>query len=121
MPNASTHRLGAATTVGLISLVYELAQGEEANPGWPLIATALAAMTATLPDVIEPATNPYHRQFFHSIFFAILVGYGLFRLYEWKPQEDWQKALRFGGLAIGGAYLVHLVMDACTPFSLPPV
>lgn len=121
MPNASTHQLGAATAVGLISLAYELQQGDNANLERPLMATALAAMTATLPDVIEPATNPCHRQFFYSVIFAMLVGYGLFRLYKWEPREDWQKALRFGGLVMGGAYLIHLIMDAFTPSSLPLV
>jgi membrane-bound metal-dependent hydrolase YbcI (DUF457 family) len=121
MANATAHRLGAAATVGLTSLIYELKQGETANLGRPLLATILAAMTATLPDVIEPATNPCHRQFFHSVIFAIAVGYGLLRLYKWEPREDWQKALRFGGLVMGGAYLTHLIMDAGTPFSLPLV
>lgn len=121
MPNAFTHRLGAGTAVGLISLVGELGQGKETNLGWPVVATALATATARLPDMIEPATNPGHRGFFHSITFAGLVGYGAYRLHGWQPQDDLQKALRFTGLVVGGTYLVHLLMDACTPGSLPLV
>ena len=121
MANASTHRLGAAAAVGLINLIHELRNEEKVHPGRPLLAAALAAMAATLPDLIEPATNPHHRQFFHSLACAVLMGYGAYRLCQWEPQEDWQKMLRFCSLVVGGAYLVHLTMDACTPSSLPLV
>lgn len=75
----------------------------------------------TLPDWVEPATSPNHRQFFHSLMFAGLVGYGLYRLYQWDPDSAEEKVLRFIGLAAGGAYLVHLSLDAMTPRSLPLV
>ena len=73
----------------------------------------------TLPDVIEPAINPHHRQFFHSLIFAGVVGYGLCRLYQWEPGSPELKALRMVGLIAGGAYLVHLALDATTKRSLP--
>ena|ERR1700722_14414163 len=75
----------------------------------------------TLPDWVEPATNPNHRQFFHSLVFAGLVGYGLYRLYQWDPDSPEEKMLRFIVLAAVGAYLVHLALDATTPRSLPMV
>lgn len=118
MAHSSAHRIGSSIAIGLPSLIAELKQGEKANFGRPLIATTLATLTASLPDVIEPATNPYHRQFFHSVAFASLLGYGLYRLYKWEAQEEWQRAIRFGGLVIGGSYLFHLALDACTPSSL---
>ncbi|MGH8363035.1 MAG: metal-dependent hydrolase [Gammaproteobacteria bacterium] len=121
MANASTHRIGAALGVGSISLAYELQRGDQANLGRPLMATALATLTASLPDVFEPAINPHHRQFFHSVVFALMLGYGMYRLYQWQPQKDWKKVAKFGALTIGGAYLIHLAMDAGTPRSLPLV
>lgn len=121
MANASAHRIGAALGVGGISLVNELQQGEQANFGRPLVATALATLAASLPDILEPATNPHHRQFFHSVVFAAALGYGMYRLYHWQPQEKWEQVAKFGLLAIGGAYLIHLAMDASTPRSLPLV
>jgi len=121
MANASAHRIGAALGVGGISLAYELQRGEQANLGHPLAATALATLTASLPDILEPATNPHHRQFFHSVAIAAALGYGIYRLYNWQPQEDWKKVAKFSALAIGGAYLIHLAMDASTPRSLPLV
>jgi inner membrane protein len=79
----------------------------------------LAAMLGTLPDIVEPAHDPNHRQFFHSLVFAAILGYLAYRLYRWKPEEPWQQAARMLGLIMIGAYLVHLSMDAMTSKSLP--
>lgn len=121
MANATAHRLGAGLTVGLTSLAYELNRGEEADFFRPVAASSLAALAGTLPDILEPATSPRHRQFLHSVAFAGALGYGMYKLYRWEPQDDWGKFLQFVGLAAGGAYLVHLAMDASTPASLPLV
>jgi inner membrane protein len=76
---------------------------------------------ATLPDLLEPATNPHHRQFFHGVLFAVGLGYGLYKLYEFKPQSALGERLRLAGLIAGGAYLIHLALDATTRRSLPLV
>lgn len=78
-------------------------------------------MLGTLPDLVEPAHHPHHRQFFHSVAFAALLGYLGYKLYRWKPDEQWQQVVRMLGLVAIGAYLVHLSMDAVTPKSLPLV
>jgi len=119
--NAIAHRLGAGLTVGFTSLAYELNRGEQADFGRPLAASSIAALAATLPDILESATSPHHRQVLHSVAFAGALGYGMYKLYRWEPQDDWGRFLQFIGLAAGGAYLVHLAMDACTPASLPLV
>ncbi|SRR5258708_11608448 len=80
----------------------------------PLVGAAIAACATNLPDVIEPAIHPHHRQFFHGVVFAAGVGYGMYRLYEWDPTEDWQETLRFVLLVCGAAYLIHLALDAFT-------
>lgn len=85
----------------------------------PVIAGGLASVLTNLPDWIEPATNPHHRQFFHSLVFAGGVAYGLKRAYQWIPQDDRERLLRHLLLIAGGAYLVHLALDACTKRSLP--
>lgn len=78
-------------------------------------------MFGTLPDILEPADHPNHRQFFHGLLFAAVLGYSGYKLYEWKPEESWQKTMRMLGLIAIGAYLIHLVMDATTPKSLPVI
>jgi len=74
---------------------------------------------ATLPDIVEPATSPNHRQFFHSVVFAGVLGYALYRLHCWQPETPKQRVWRVVGLIAGGAYLVHLALDATTKRSLP--
>jgi len=117
MPNAAKHRLGAAITVGLISAYSEHQKGQ--NTAKPIAHAALAAACGTLPDIIEPAVNPNHRQFFHSLGFAGMMGYGLYKLYKWEPEDEFDKFLKGAALVAGGAYLTHLAMDATTPKSLP--
>jgi hypothetical protein len=76
-------------------------------------------MLASLPDWIEPATNPHHRQFFHSVLFLGGVCYVSYRVYRWEPQTPWQSFVRWLSLVTAGAYIVHLVCDSGTPRALP--
>lgn len=84
-------------------------------------ASVVGAIAGKLPDMIEPATNPNHRKFFHSIVFLVLAGKAVHWLYEWQPEEEWQKALRHIGLIAGAGYFSHLAFDFVTPKSLPVI
>jgi len=120
MPNAQAHRMGAAAVMGGIALATESDQEQPAAT--PLVVTGLAYLPGTLPDVIEPARgNPNHRQFFHSLTFTCGLGYGLYRAWQWKPETETQKWLRLACLAVGGAYMVHLLMNSGTPGGLPVI
>ena len=85
------------------------------------VAGGLGALCGSLPDVLEPAIHPNHRQFFHSVAFGVLLGRGLLSLYRWQPDDDAGRMLRAIGLVASGAYLTHLVMDATTAKSIPLV
>jgi len=117
MPNATAHRVGAALVVGGVAAFHESQAGDAT--GKPLAAGLLAALCGTLPDILEPATHPNHRQFCHSWVFMALLGGGLHKLYQWQPDTPWQEVLRWVGLVGGGSYLVHLAMDSTTSKSLP--
>jgi len=84
-------------------------------------ASVLAYSLGTLPDLLEPATNPNHRQFFHSLAFLGLVGTGMYKLYQWETEDEMDKLIRFALLVGGGAYVMHLLMDLSTPKGLPVV
>ena len=75
----------------------------------------------SLPDLFEPAVNPNHRQLFHSVAMFGAIGYGMWKLNHWKPEDDWQRLLRVLGLVGGAAYLSHLARDAFTAKSLPMI
>ena len=117
MPNALAHRVGAAVVVGAVSVTQESQNG--GITGKSLANTLFAATCGTLPDLIEPAIHPNHRQFFHSYAMLGLVGYGLLKLYQWQPETQENRFLRSIALIAGGAYAVHLLMDARTVKSLP--
>lgn len=119
MPNANAHRIGAAIAIGGVMAIQEDKDGElTARPLWGAAGGALAG---TLPDILEPAYHPNHRQFFHSFTALGLVGVGLYKLHKWEPSDDVGKVLRGLGMVVCGAYIAHLVMDAGTPKSLPLV
>lgn len=119
MACAVAHRVVAGTVIGIAIAYQESKTGE--STAWPLVGSGLGAILGTLPDILEPADHPHHRQFFHSLTFAVALGYLGYRFYKWQPEEPWQEALRMLGLIAIGAYLVHLAMDATTPKSLPVV
>lgn len=85
----------------------------------PLLAAPLSAALATLPDLLEPAVSPHHRQAFHSVIFGVIVGTALYEAYKWEPETPTQEFLRYLALIVGSAYLLHLVGDMLTAKGLP--
>ncbi|HZS04820.1 MAG TPA: metal-dependent hydrolase [Blastocatellia bacterium] len=99
-----------------------------------------------LPDMLEPATSPRHRSFFHSQVFAVgaatLAGPAALqqreRLLAWAEEFDAQARMAEGlealwlyvkafccrllaGFLVGAivGYGSHLLLDALTPMGLP--
>lgn len=117
MANGNTHQLIAATVIaGAISAAESREGKQTANP---LIGGAVASVLTKLPDQLEPALHPNHRQFLHSVAFGALVGFAGYRAYQWEPDSPWEQAMRFFVIVACGAYLVHLATDALTPKSIP--
>jgi len=112
MPCRSTHLL-----LGLGgSLALEAKRsGPPDNLG--AVRVIWSGIGSMLPDVIEPAKSPRHRKFFHSVTFAAIVIFGVWRIRAalGKEQGQWGAALE----GLSGGYLNHLLADACTKFSLP--
>lgn len=116
--NGPTHRLVAGLALGALAAHVEQRDGIKPTP-MPVAAGALGAFCTNLPDWLEPATSPNHRKFFHSLTFAVLVGAALKKAWDWEPETDTDKLLRFAALAATGGYLIHLALDATTKRSLP--
>lgn len=119
--NKKTHAVGAGFAVA-IAAYYEARNCElpaEQATRNAIASGGLAALCGSLPDLLEPAVHPNHRHFFHSVVFAAALFEGGRRIYQWQPDEDWQRLVRSLTLIAGGAYLVHLAMDATTAKSLP--
>ncbi|MDD4894181.1 MAG: metal-dependent hydrolase [Candidatus Omnitrophica bacterium] len=83
---------------------------------WTLLGVAgailLGMFIALLPDIIEPAVNPNHRQFFHSLAFLIVLLF----LYNKLGRDEFEKLVF--KIIIGGC-VSHLAVDATSPRGLP--
>ena len=117
MANRNSHRIFTAITVGGALMCRDGFDNEKSVK--PLVGATLGSLIATLPDLLEPATNPHHRQFFHRVTFAAIVGGLAWKIKEWQPVDDVEDAPRFLLLVGCSAYLIHLGMDALTKRSLP--
>lgn len=115
--NAKTHAVAASLAIGGFLAYKEYQSGQKSLK--PFVGAGLAAWATKLPDILEPADHPNHRQVFHSLAFAAGLVRALAELNTWQAQTDLEKALKFSLLVIGNAYLVHLALDFITAKSLP--
>lgn len=117
--NRSIHQLVAGTAVGIYMADSERMAG--ATTIKPLLGSTAAAFFTNLPDLLEPATSPNHRAFFHSVAFAALLGMCVYELNQWQPHSGSEKFWKSVGMLAASAYLIHLALDFTTAKSLPLV
>jgi inner membrane protein len=115
--NGPTHRLVAGLAIASAAAHHEQQNGEQT--AMPLAAGAVGAFCTNLPDILEPATSPNHRKVFHSVACAVVLIAGFKKAWNWKPEDDFGRLLRFVALAGTAGYLAHLALDATTKRSLP--
>lgn len=116
MPNAKTHFIVGAVTGAVVNATLQLTQGslkrkETFDWGEFLVSAGTAGAAALLPDLIEPATTPNHRKFFHSVFMAGIVAY----LMTGKHTKRLPRTTLLLLTVAGAGYLSHLAADATTP------
>jgi len=76
---------------------------------------SLGFIAASLPDLIEPARNPNHRAFFHSITSGILSCILILQTHRSALNPETKSLLTCLGLG----YTSHLLSDSSTAKSLP--
>jgi membrane-bound metal-dependent hydrolase YbcI (DUF457 family) len=118
-------RAAAHTAISGVSAFAMVALIKQQNPAarlpHPAFAALVAALASGLPDVLEPATSPHHRQFCHSAAFAALVSLGMKKLYDWVPATSDEALIRDVLLSVGFGYMAHLCADSTTAMGLPLV
>jgi membrane-bound metal-dependent hydrolase YbcI (DUF457 family) len=122
MPNRAKHLAIGGVASALCELLYQYSQSKSANIldffskeldlGNVLAASAGGLIGSLAPDLLEPAYNPNHRQFFHS--WATFGGVGAAGSY--LTGNTPQAAFARGGVV---GYASHLLADARTPKGLP--
>lgn len=128
MPNAKTHIQVGLFITGITSLGFGL-RFRTFNPFKLVLSLGLSVVASRLPDILEPATSPNHRSFFHSIIFGLIVGglsyYTWRRLQEELTRNDAEEVTTIKALMLELIFIVllcfsvHLVLDAFTKRSLP--
>lgn len=116
MPNRTQHALVGAAIGASLNLLKQCIQSQ-LEPArefdWAELAvyTAGGAATGILADVLEPATSPNHRAFYHSVVFGATTLYATHGPHsdEWDPES--RALLR----TMSYCYLSHLVADSTTP------
>ncbi len=121
MPGKKIH-MAAAAGIGVITFfALDDEPSENINQkitdGIAILASSVYG--GRLPDIIEPASSPNHRAFFHS--WATLAGVCclMHHFYKWSPTDPKQKTLRKALIAMCTGYSSHLLLDSRTPKSLP--
>jgi membrane-bound metal-dependent hydrolase YbcI (DUF457 family) len=120
MPNLKTHLVVGAATGAVLNILYQAGKSRRAATyRFDLLqfaaCTGAGATVGALADVIEPATTPNHRAFFHSVTFGGVGTYACF-----GPHSDnWSQETKEGGRFLWLCYLSHLVADSTTPKGLP--
>jgi membrane-bound metal-dependent hydrolase YbcI (DUF457 family) len=105
--------LTVGVLIGLTMTSFDQRQGIN-----PVLAISDSTAFAKRPDWLEPATNPHHRQFFHSISFLAVITLGIKKVFDRKPEDNLGQVLRLMTLCADDGYLRHLVLDLLTPRSL---
>jgi len=129
MPNKREHGIAGAISGGVISLLIDTTrQMKRIEEGtqlkwdsgrtflWLLGGVCLGHFAGRLPDIIEPAHNPQHRKFFHSIVFS-LMGAHLWR--KLMKRKDVPQELKDIVSILAASYGSHLFLDSQTPMGLP--
>jgi inner membrane protein len=116
MPNCKTHFIAGAlvgATVNLIIQSLEMAMDYDREFDWGefFLCAGAGAFAGLAPDILEPATSPNHRQFFHSLVSAGLIACAI----SGKHTLKLSRTTRLFLWVFGIGYLSHIALDCTTP------
>lgn len=117
MSNAAAHS-GGGLAVGIAASFLDQNPPEERFTLGSIL-TGSALFGAKLPDILEPAHHPNHRQFYHSIVVLVAALGGATLLWRWRPETADGRRIRAALFGLSAGYCSHLGMDMTTPKGLP--
>ena len=116
MPNGKTHFIAGAVVAASVNFAIQSAEmaidyDRKFDWGEFFLCTGAGAFAGLAPDILEPATSPNHRQFFHSIIAAGLVAWSI----SGRHTSKFSRATRLALWVFGMSYLSHIALDCTTP------
>lgn len=129
MPNSKIHMLSGTILGGLVMIGTDLRK-KTFNPIKIFVGMGISALASRLPDILEPATSPNHRGFFHSVVFFVLLA--LLCAWIWKKlksvgENEEAQPITLNELLLMFLFvgllcvILHLLFDSFTKKSLPLV
>jgi len=107
--------IGALISLGGYGL-YKRWKQETPTIKGALGSIILGGVAASLPDLIEPADNPNHRSFFHSLALLAMLAQGNQKIWESQNLTENQKlAISLFSAAFGS----HLLSDSGSAKGIP--
>lgn len=116
MANAKQHMTYGAAATSIAWYIYCKVTDKKIELIDLVFAALAGAAAGLLPDLLEPASSPHHRQFFHSFAAAGLLAKGNHWVWQ-HPEISEQHKVRVSMISV--AYFSHLLADASTPMGLP--
>lgn len=116
--NRDEHALLGAATGILVDVWITQRRSAPPSAGRLVLSAIGGSFAGILPDYLEPAYDPNHRRFFHSITFQILCVAGVAGAWSRASRSDEPRIIL---TSLVYAYLSHLLADALTPKGLPRI
>jgi len=107
--------LGALVSLGLYG-AYKRFKQENLTVKGALGSLVVGGFAGILPDLLEPASSPNHRSFFHSSALLGILVYGNKKVWESQNLTSDQKLL---ATLFSAAFGSHLASDSITPKGIP--
>lgn len=117
MPNANVHSVAGASAGMAWCVIYCRKSGIKVKLPDLLVASSVGLAGGLLADLLEPASNPNHREFAHSILVAIGLVVLIGLIWRNSAINSEEQSLALGSMIV--AYLSHLMLDSATPKSIP--
>ena len=117
MANAKVHSIAGASAGVAWCVVHCRKSGIKVKLPHLLIASAVGLAGGVLADILEPALDPNHRRFAHSILVAIGLVVLIGMIWRNSAANSEEQSLALGSIVV--AYLSHLMLDGATPKGLP--
>jgi membrane-bound metal-dependent hydrolase YbcI (DUF457 family) len=116
MSNKLVHAVIGGVAGLFVYGVYKYLKNEKMSLEGAVGSIALGSLVGLTPDVVEPATNPNHRHFFHSLASLAILIFANCKGWQSEKLTDIQKlALLVASVGYGS----HLLADCSTPKGLP--
>ena len=116
MANRTEHGVAGALAALAAYVLWKKSRGESLTLFGTMGSLLSGSAISSVPDEIEPATNPNHRGTFHSLTLATVIGLALKKI---LASQTVNPAIKLASIILSAGYGSHLALDSGTTKGLP--